>query len=74
MLSLRSDKLNSVKLEGKNKRKVWNRSSNVEITQVGTIVELHNGKRFVGFKVTSDMIGHKLGEFVATRKQCSHNR
>ncbi|MGP1917800.1 MAG: ribosomal protein S19 family protein [Candidatus Hodgkinia cicadicola] len=66
--------MNSVKLEGKNKRKVWNRSSNVEITQVGTIVELHNGKRFVSFKVTSDMIGHKLGEFVATRKQCSHNR
>ncbi|MGP1912201.1 MAG: ribosomal protein S19 family protein [Candidatus Hodgkinia cicadicola] len=25
-------------------------------------------------EIASDMIGHKLGEFVATRKQCSHNR
>ncbi|MGP1911609.1 MAG: ribosomal protein S19 family protein [Candidatus Hodgkinia cicadicola] len=66
--------MTSVKLENKSKRKVWNRSSIIKITQVGTIVELHNGKRFVGFKITSDMVGHKLGEFVATRKQCLHNR
>ncbi|MGP1930054.1 MAG: ribosomal protein S19 family protein [Arsenophonus sp. ET-DL12-MAG3] len=44
------------------------------LTQVGSVIELHNGKRFIGFKITSDMVGHKFGEFVSTRKQCFHNR
>ncbi|MFP3018908.1 MAG: ribosomal protein S19 family protein [Candidatus Hodgkinia cicadicola] len=67
-------KLGSTLVESKGKRKTWTRSSVIESIQVGTVVELHNGKRFIGLKITSDMVGHKLGEFVVTRKQCLHNR
>jgi small subunit ribosomal protein S19 len=33
---------------------------------------VHNGKEFVPVYVTEDMVGHKLGEFVATRKFGGH--
>ncbi|MGP1914287.1 MAG: ribosomal protein S19 family protein [Candidatus Hodgkinia cicadicola] len=66
--------MNSTKPQTKDKRKAWNRSSDILLTQVGSVIELHNGKRFIGFKITSDMVGHKFGEFVSTRKQCFHNR
>ncbi|MFP3039102.1 MAG: ribosomal protein S19 family protein [Candidatus Hodgkinia cicadicola] len=65
--------MNFLQIENKGKRKTWNRSSLIKLVQVDSVIELHNGKRFVGFKITNDMIGHKLGEFVATRKQCFHN-
>ncbi|MGP1922481.1 MAG: ribosomal protein S19 family protein [Candidatus Hodgkinia cicadicola] len=65
--------MNSAKPKDKDKRKAWNRGSNIRLAQVGAVIELHNGKRFIGFKITSDMVGHKFGEFVATRKQCFHN-
>ncbi|MGP1916285.1 MAG: ribosomal protein S19 family protein [Candidatus Hodgkinia cicadicola] len=65
--------MNLTKTETKGKRKTWGRSSRIKLTQVGAIIELHNGKRFIGFKITTDMVGHKFGEFVTTRKQCFHN-
>ncbi|MBR4609268.1 MAG: ribosomal protein S19 family protein, partial [Erysipelotrichaceae bacterium] len=33
---------------------------------------VHNGKEHVPVYVTEDMVGHKLGEFVATRKFGGH--
>ncbi|MFP3037735.1 MAG: S19 family ribosomal protein [Candidatus Hodgkinia cicadicola] len=66
-------KLPYAKLDNKTKRKTWSRRTVVDLAHVGATIELHNGKRFVSFKVTNEMIGHKLGEFVQTRKQCLHS-
>jgi small subunit ribosomal protein S19 len=34
---------------------------------VGYTFAVHNGKKFVPVYVTENMVGHKLGEFSATR-------
>jgi hypothetical protein len=34
--------------------------------------EIYNGKRFVGLKVSEEMVGHKFGEFALTRKRPIH--
>ncbi len=39
---------------------------------IGKVFEVYNGKRFIRLKVMEEMIGHKLGEFSLTRKQCFH--
>jgi len=39
---------------------------------VGKTVHVHNGKSFIQVGITSEMIGHKLGEFALTRSQVKH--
>ena len=39
---------------------------------VGKMVHIHNGKEFQKVGITTDMIGHKLGEFALTRKPVKH--
>jgi small subunit ribosomal protein S19 len=39
---------------------------------VGKMVHIHNGKEFQKIGVTTEMIGHKLGEFALTRKPVKH--
>lgn len=41
---------------------------------VGLTIHVHNGKEFVPVEVTSEMIGHRLGEFVITNKRVQHGR
>jgi small subunit ribosomal protein S19 len=36
--------------------------------------QIHNGKIFKKLFITQDMIGHKFGEFVLTRKQTIHKK
>ncbi|GEQ67232.1 hypothetical protein JCM33374_g896 [Metschnikowia sp. JCM 33374] len=36
---------------------------------VGLKFQVHNGKEYVEFEVSEDMVGNKLGEFAATRKK-----
>ena len=33
------------------------------------IFSVYNGKIFIQLKITKDMIGHKLGEFIFTKKR-----
>lgn len=40
---------------------------------VGKNIEVHNGKTFQEISVSADMIGHRLGEFAATRKRVAHS-
>ena len=47
--------------------KTTSRSTTVLPFLIGKIVKLHNGKFYISIKVTEEMIGHKLGEFVPTR-------
>lgn len=35
---------------------------------IGKTVLIHNGKSFVKISLSKEMVGHKLGEFVKTRK------
>ncbi len=41
---------------------------------VGLTVRVYNGKTFIVVKIINEMIGHKLGEFVSTRKQFSYKK
>lgn len=54
--------------------KSWSRRSTVLSSWVGNRVDLYNGQKFVPVTVRSYMIGHKLGEYVYTRKKCIHKK
>lgn len=52
--------------------KTWSRRSTIFPEFMGNTFAVHNGKEFVPVYVTEDMVGHKLGEFVLTRKFGGH--
>ena len=52
--------------------KTWSRRSTIYPEFVGHTFAVHNGKDFIPVYVTEDMVGHKLGEFAATRKFGGH--
>ncbi len=52
--------------------KTWSRRSMVSPTMVGLTIAIHNGRQHVPVFVTEDMVGHKLGEFAATRTYRGH--
>ena len=53
--------------------KTWSRKSTITPDFVGLNFTVHNGKGFLPVYVTENMVGHKLGEFSATRSFKSHN-
>jgi small subunit ribosomal protein S19 len=60
----------------RNEKKVlrtWSRRSTVVPEMVGHTIAVHNGKKFVPVYVTENMVGHKLGEFAATRTFKGHS-
>ena len=67
------------KVEGMNSRnekkvlRTWSRRSTVVPEMVGHTIAVHNGKKFVPVYVTENMVGHKLGEFAATRTFKGHS-
>ncbi len=58
-----------------NKRpiKTWSRRSTVLPEMVGLTIAVHNGRAHIPVLVTENMIGHKLGEFAATRTFKGHS-
>ena len=52
--------------------KTWSRRSMVLPQMVGLTIAVHNGRQHVPVIVTEDMVGHKLGEFSATRTYKGH--
>ena len=63
------------KLNAENKKEVvktWSRRSTIFPEFVGHTFAVHNGKEHVTVYVTEEMVGHKLGEFVPTRKAGGH--
>lgn len=46
----------------------WSRRSTVYPAVVGLKLPIYNGKEIVTRKIKPEMVGHKLGEFVPTRK------
>jgi len=57
----------SVKAGARKPITTWSRRSTITPEFVGQTVNVHNGKSFVAVYVTENMVGHKLGEFAATR-------
>lgn len=47
--------------------KTWSRSSLITSNFLGLKLKIYNGKDFIPLTISEDMIGHKLGEFAATR-------
>ena len=54
--------------------KTWSRRSTIFPQFVGLTIAVHDGRRHVPVYVTEDMVGHKLGEFVATRTFRGHGK
>jgi len=52
--------------------KTWSRRSMIMPEMVDLTITVHNGRQHVPVFVTEDMVGHKLGEFAATRTYKGH--
>ncbi|KAK4574485.1 mitochondrial ribosomal small subunit component [Recurvomyces mirabilis] len=50
------------------------RSATILPNFVGLIFQIHNGKTYNDVRITEDMVGHKLGEFSATRKKFTYKQ
>lgn len=47
--------------------KYFPKNKKITPTLLNKILKIHNGKRYYEFKVTKNMIGFKIGQFVFTR-------
>ncbi len=54
--------------------RVWKRASQIHPIFVGKWWEIHNGKNFIKLFVREDMVGHRFGEFAATRNFRGHGQ
>ena len=52
----------------------WSRRSTIFPAFVGLTIAVYNGREHVPVYITEDMVGHKLGEFVATRTYRGHGK
>ena len=52
--------------------RTWSRRSMITPDFVGLTIAIHNGRQHIPIFVTEDMVGHKLGEFAATRTFRGH--
>jgi len=52
--------------------KTWSRRSMISPDMVGLTIAVHNGRQHVPVLVSENMVGHKLGEFAATRTYKGH--
>jgi small subunit ribosomal protein S19 len=57
----------SLKNSTKKYFKTQSRNSLILPYLIGKTLKVYNGKKYVSFKVTEEMVGFKLGEFVLTR-------
>ncbi|MBE8216020.1 MAG: 30S ribosomal protein S19 [Endozoicomonadaceae bacterium] len=52
--------------------KTWSRRSMITPQMLGLTFAIHNGRQHVPVLISEEMIGHKLGEFAATRTYRGH--
>ena len=50
----------------------WSRRSRILPEMVGLTISVHNGRDHMPIYVSENMVGHKLGEFAATRTFRGH--
>ncbi|MDX1902011.1 MAG: 30S ribosomal protein S19 [Gammaproteobacteria bacterium] len=63
----------AVKAGNRRPIKTWSRRSVILPEMVGLTIAVHNGRLHVPILVTENMVGHKLGEFAATRTFKGHS-
>lgn len=74
--------MNRSKWKGPYIKKNISKSLNTRLTRSSTIlpifinksIDIHNGKNYVTLKITENMVGYKLGEFIPTRKVFSFKK
>ena len=54
--------------------KTWSRRSTIFPSFVGHTIAVQDGRKHFPVYITEDMVGHKLGEFVATRTYRGHGK
>jgi len=54
--------------------KTWSRRSTIFPEMIGFTIAVHDGRKHVPVYITEDMVGHKLGEFAATRTYRGHGK
>ena len=54
--------------------KTWSRRSTIFPEMIGLTIAIHDGRKHVPVYITEDMVGHKLGEFAATRTYRGHGK
>ena len=52
--------------------RTWARRSTITPDFIGHTIAVHNGNKFIPIYITENMVGHKLGEFAATRTFRGH--
>ncbi|MEX0619341.1 MAG: 30S ribosomal protein S19 [Pseudohongiellaceae bacterium] len=62
----------AVEINDKRPIKTWSRRSMVSPDMLGLTIAVHNGRQHVPVFISEDMVGHKLGEFAATRTYRGH--
>jgi small subunit ribosomal protein S19 len=53
--------------------KTWSRRSVIIPEMIGLTIAVHNGRVHIPVSINENMIGHKLGEFSATRTFKAHS-
>jgi small subunit ribosomal protein S19 len=66
------EKVRKLKAGEKTVIKTWSRASTITPEMVGKMFGVHNGRVHLPVLVVENMVGHKLGEFAATRKFVRH--
>jgi len=68
------NKVQKARAEGsKRPVKTWSRRSTVVPEFIGVTIAIHNGRQHVPVLINDNMVGHKLGEFAATRTFKGHS-
>jgi small subunit ribosomal protein S19 len=65
-------KLKNLKPGDKTIIKVWDRACTITPEMVGFTIGVHNGRVHIPVYVVENMVGHRLGEFSATKKFVVH--
>ncbi len=53
--------------------KTWSRRSMISPDMLGLTIAVHNGRQHVPVLISENTVGHKLGEFAATRTFRGHS-
>ena len=67
-------KTKDFRLFSKKKIKTLFKNSTILPRFIGSTLWVYNGKTFTMIKIIDEMVGHKLGEFVSTRKKFSYKK
>lgn len=67
-------KIKSVEVTSKNSIKTISKNSTILPKLIGVTLKTYNGKKFTFIKIIEEMVGHKVGEFISTRKQFSYKK